>query len=323
MHIFLRDRRACLDIEGQRFENAKIPFVVVNSEAEAKKWRSHKDVLSIDTDAGRWPLAKKTSVLRDQGARIGTLVFGAGHTQVIAGPCGIESETQISEAAAFVKEYGAHALRGGAFKPRTSPYAFQGHGLLGAQWMAQAAAKVSMPCVSELVDAADIEAMLPLVDAFQIGARNMQNYALLKAVGQSKKAVVLKRGFGSKVQEFLSSAEYLLAHGSENVVLCERGIRTFEESCRFMLDLNAITWLKEHTHLPVIVDPSHAAGVARRVGPLAKAALAAGADGLLIETHPHPAMALSDKEQALSREDFAALMVDLRRLGVALERPLA
>ena len=189
--------------------------------------------------------------------------------------------------------------------------------------MAQAAREVSMPCVSELVDAADIEAMLPLVDAFQIGARNMQNYALLKAVGRSKKAVVLKRGFGSKVQEFLSSAEYLLAHGSESVGLCERGIRTFEQSCRFMLDLNAISWLKEHTHLPVIVDPSHAAGVARRVGPLAKAALAAGADGLLIETHPNPEAALSDKDQALSKEAFAELMVQLRRLGDALQRPLA
>ncbi len=232
---------------------------------------------------------------------------------VIAGPCSVESEEQILHTAKFVKSCGAHMLRGGAFKPRTSPYSFQGLGIKGLEFLKKASEETGLPVVSEILDIRDIQIMLRYVDVFQVGARNMQNFPLLKELGKIDKPVLLKRGFGCTIDELLNAAEYILNEGNPNVILCERGIRTFENSTRFTLDINAIPVLKEITHLPIIVDPSHAAGKRSIVPPLAKAGLAAGADGIIIEVHPNPDNALSDGPQSLTFEQFEELMRDLRK----------
>ena len=238
---------------------------------------------------------------------------GGGSFAVIAGPCSVESESQIETVAAAVQTAGAKLLRGGAFKPRTSPYSFQGMRAEGLELLRHARAKTGMPIVTEIMNTEH----LPLftdVDLIQVGARNMQNFELLKAVGQSGRPVLLKRGLSATLEELVMSAEYIMAEGNDQVILCERGIRTFEPSMRNTLDISAVPMLKKMTHLPVVIDPSHAAGIAWMVEPLAAAAVAAGADGLMIEVHNDPAHALCDGAQSLTPDQFAALMEKLRPL---------
>ncbi|WP_418440700.1 3-deoxy-7-phosphoheptulonate synthase [Candidatus Allofournierella excrementavium] len=238
---------------------------------------------------------------------------GGGSFAVIAGPCSVESESQIETVAAAVQTAGAKLLRGGAFKPRTSPYSFQGMRAEGLELLRHARSKTGMPIVTEIMN---IE-HLPLfadVDLIQVGARNMQNFELLKAVGQSGRPVLLKRGLSATLEELVMSAEYIMAEGNDQVILCERGIRTFEPSMRNTLDISAVPMLKKMTHLPVVIDPSHAAGIAWMVEPLAAAAVAAGADGLMVEVHNDPARALCDGAQSLTPAQFSALMDKLRPL---------
>nr|AFV52120.1 DAHP synthase [Streptoalloteichus sp. ATCC 53650] len=251
----------------------------------------------------------------DSVVAAGSLLLGGGDFAVIAGPCAVESRDQLLLTARAVAGLGAHALRGGAYKPRTSPYSFQGLGRDGLELLSLARAETNLPVVSEITDIRELDAVVEHVDVIQIGARNMQNYAMLRAVGATGVPVLLKRGLGATITETLLAAEYVLDAGTPDVVLCERGIRTFETSYRFTLDLGAVSVLKERTHLPVIVDPSHAAGATEHVIPLALAAAAVGADGIIVETHHDPAAALCDGKQALSIDDFAALM---DRLGLAV-----
>ena len=238
---------------------------------------------------------------------------GGGSFAVIAGPCSVESESQIETVAAAVQTAGAKLLRGGAFKPRTSPYSFQGMRAEGLELLRHARSKTGMPIVTEIMNTEH----LPLfadVDLIQVGARNMQNFELLKAVGQSGRPVLLKRGLSATLEELVMSAEYIMAEGNDQVILCERGIRTFEPSMRNTLDISAVPMLKKMTHLPVVIDPSHAAGIAWMVEPLAAAAVAAGADGLMVEVHNDPARALCDGAQSLTPAQFSALMDKLRPL---------
>ena len=255
---------------------------------------------------------------QDTVVQVGNAKIGGGHFAMIAGPCSVESEDQIIQVAQAVKASGAHILRGGAFKPRTSPYAFQGLGATGLEYLKVAREVTGLPIVTELMDLSQ----LPLfkdVDVIQIGARNMQNFDLLKAVGHQDKPVMIKRGMSATYEEWLMSAEYVMAGGNENVILCERGIRTFEKYTRNTLDLAAIPVLKKLTHLPVIVDPSHATGKSWLVDPLAMGAVATGADGLQIEVHNDPAHALCDGPQSLKPEEFSVLAAKLHKLRSALK----
>jgi 3-deoxy-7-phosphoheptulonate synthase len=243
--------------------------------------------------------------------KAGDVRIGGGDLVVIAGPCAVESREQIQRTATEVRAYGAKMLRGGAFKPRTSPYDFQGLGEEGLGLLREAADQAGLPCVTEVVQPSDVQLVERYADMLQVGARNMQNFSLLGALGQCSKPVLLKRSFGSTIQEWLLAAEYLLAAGNFQVVLCERGVRTFDPWVHYALDLTSIPVLREKTHLPVVVDPSHAAGNRRYVGALARAAAAAGADGVMLEVHPQPESAKSDGAQSLSLAEFKALMDQL------------
>jgi 3-deoxy-7-phosphoheptulonate synthase len=246
--------------------------------------------------------------------RVGDVEIGAGAPlAVIAGPCAVESREQIMATARWVKREGATLLRGGAFKPRSSPYAFQGLGVEGLELLAEARAETGLPIVSEITDPADVEVFERHVDMLQVGARNMANFVLLKACGQTRTPVLLKRGLSATVDEWLMAAEYILSSGNPNVILCERGIRTFETATRNTLDLSAVPVIRERTHLPVVVDPSHGTGHRPLVRPLAVAGAAVGADGIIVEVHPDPPTARSDSEQSLSFPEFGDLMDDLRR----------
>ncbi len=238
---------------------------------------------------------------------VGGYKFGGNNFQIIAGPCSVESEKQVIEIAKAVKKAGANLLRGGAFKPRTSPYAFQGLKGTGIEILQKAKEETGMPIVSEIMNASHID-LFENVDVLQIGARNMQNFELLKAVGKTKKPILLKRGLANTIEEWLMSAEYIMAEGNNNIILCERGIRTFEPLTRNTLDLSAIPLLKELTHLPIIVDPSHASGLSRLVKPLSLASVGVGADGLMIEVHNDPKNALCDGAQSLRPEQFSDVM---------------
>lgn len=244
--------------------------------------------------------------------RIGNLEIGGDRMILMAGPCSVESRAQILEAAETVKESGAQILRGGAFKPRTSPYSFQGLGEEGLEYLAEARDKTGLLIITELLDSYDLQLVEKYTDIIQIGARNMQNYGLLSRLRKAKKPVMIKRGMMSKVDELLLSAEYVLSGGNYNVLLCERGIRTFETATRNTFDLNAIPVLKKMSHLPIIADPSHGTGDSEFVPPMAKAAVAAGADGLMIEMHPNPDKALSDGAQSLSPDTFLHLVDELQ-----------
>ena len=248
--------------------------------------------------------------------------IGGKRVVVMAGPCSVDSHDILMEVARSVKKAGASILRGGAFKPRTSPYSFQGLGETGLKYLHEAKEKVGLPVVSELMDVRDLPLFEKYADIIQIGARNMQNFNLLKEVGRLQKPVLLKRGLGATIEELLMSAEYILAEGNPNVILCERGIRTFETSTRFTLDINAIPVIKHLSHLPVVADPSHSTGQRDLVAPVAKAALAAGADGLLIEVHSRPEIAKSDGPQSLRPHMFEELMEELKKLAHALGREI-
>ena len=237
---------------------------------------------------------------------VGGNLIGSNHFHMIAGPCSVESETQIIEIAKAVKTAGATLLRGGAFKPRTSPYAFQGMRAEGIKLLLKAKAETGMPIVTEIMSISHLDSFRD-VDVIQVGARNMQNFELLKELGKTDKPILLKRGFANTIEEWLMSAEYIMSEGNEKVMLCERGIRTFEPSTRNTLDLSAIPVLKELTHLPIIVDPSHASGLARLVSPLSLAAVGAGADGLIIEVHNNPSKALCDGAQSITPNQFETL----------------
>jgi len=252
----------------------------------------------------------------------GGVKIGGKKIVVMAGPCSVENETLLVKIAKTVKESGAVVLRGGAFKPRTSPYAFQGLGEEGLKFLKEAKKITGLPIVTEIMDVRDMSLIEKYADIIQIGARNMQNFNLLKEAGQSKKPVLLKRGMSATIKELLMSAEYILSEGNFNVILCERGIRTFEEHTRFTLDISAIPVIKQLSHLPVVVDPSHATGKWGLVAPCSKAAIAAGADGLIIEVHPNPEEALSDGAQSLLPEKFAELMKEISKVAKAVGREL-
>jgi len=241
---------------------------------------------------------------------------------IIAGPCSVESESMLFEIASVVKEAGAQFLRGGAFKPRSSPYSFQGLGEKGLEILARARERAGLSIVTEVLSEIDVPLVYKYADVFQIGARNMQNFPLLKTVGRFNKPVLLKRGMSATIEEWLMAAEYILAEGNQNVILCERGIRTFETYTRNTLDISAVPVVKRFSHLPVIIDPSHASGDWQYVNSLARAGIAAGADGIMVEVHPDPANALSDGKQSLKIEVFKQLMEDIKRIAEATGRSL-
>lgn len=256
---------------------------------------------------------EENTVIEAGGCRI-----GGGDFQIIAGPCSVESLHQIVDIAVAVKEAGATMLRGGAYKPRTSPYDFQGLEALGIQYLLKAKKETGLPVVSEIMDASNLD-LFEDVDVLQVGARNMQNFALLKALGKTNKPVLLKRGISATYQELLTSAEYILSEGNPNVILCERGIRTFETYTRNTQDMSAVPVLHQLSHLPVITDPSHASGRSELVGSLALAATAAGADGIMIEVHTNPEEALSDGRQSLTPADFGELMKKIKKVREAIK----
>lgn len=258
----------------------------------------------------------------DSQIKIGDSVIGGEKLAIIAGPCSVETREQITEVARDVKASGANFLRGGAFKPRTSPYAFQGLGYDGLELLKEARKETGLPIVTELMSTNDLEKFVEDVDVIQIGARNMQNFDLLKELGKIRKPVLLKRGLSATIEELLMSAEYIMAGGNENVILCERGIRTFENYTRNTLDLSAIPAIKKLSHLPIIIDPSHATGKWWMVESLAKAAVVAGADGLIIEVHNDPLNALCDGQQSLKPEAFDDLMKDLKKLAPIVNRTI-
>ena len=271
-----------LGLEGQPGVDRVVPILKPYKLASAQITHGQRTVLEID------------------GRKVGGENFA-----MIAGPCTVESRDQLMQTAQVVKDAGATLLRGGAYKPRTSPYAFQGLGQEGLRLLAEAKAETGLPIVTELMDISDLDAVLEVADVIQIGARNMQNYPLLAEIGRAGRPALLKRGLSATLDELLMAAEYILKEGNPNVMLCERGIRTFENAYRFTLDLMAVPVLKELTHLPVIVDPSHAAGRRDLVRPLSLAAAAVGADGIIVEVHPNPEEAICDGPQALRAEDFA------------------
>ena len=249
--------------------------------------------------------------------------FGGEEIPVIAGPCSVETEKQIVDSANIVKAAGAVALRGGAFKPRSSPYSFQGLGRKGLELLAIAKRETGLAIVTEAMDEEGAHLVAEIADCIQIGARNMQNYSLLKTVGKIKKPVLLKRGMAATIQDLLLSAEYVLAEGNSNVILCERGLRSFDTTSRNLFDLTAIPVVHQLSHLPIVADPSHGTGRRDKVTPMARAAVAAGADGIIVEVHPQPDRALSDGAQSLNAEQFAELMRQLRRVADAVDRQIA
>lgn len=252
---------------------------------------------------------------RKKIVKVKNVKIGAGTPVIIAGPCAVENFDMLKEIAGFIKDKGASILRGGAFKPRTSPYAFQGLGVKGLEFLKQVGDMFDLPVVSELLDVRDLDTVLKYVDIIQIGSRNMQNYPLLKEVGRTKKPVLLKRGMSSTIEEWLNAAEYIASEGNEEIVLCERGIRTFETCTRNTLDLSAVPIVKNMSMLPVIVDPSHGTGRRELILPMSLSAISAGADGIMVEVHPYPEIALSDGSQSITLDDFAELSDKVKRLG--------
>ncbi len=249
-------------------------------------------------------------------------IIGGKNIPVMAGPCAVENKTILTSIAEKVKEAGASFLRGGAYKPRTSPYSFQGLGEEGLRYLSEVGEKTGLPIITEIMDPRDLDALIEYTDIIQIGARNMQNFRLLLEVGKAKKPVLLKRGLSATIKEWLMSAEYIMSGGNQNVILCERGIRTFETATRNTLDISAVPVLKQLTHLPIAVDPSHGVGKWELVAPMAKASVAAGADALIIEVHTNPENALSDGEQSLKPDLFAQLMKELKPVAQAVGREI-
>ncbi len=279
---------------------------------------------NIPVNVGFRVPARVSREAKPDGSVVNVAGVEAGGTEVviIAGPCAVESQEQLFDTARAVKKGGARILRGGAFKPRSSPYSFQGLGEEGLRLLSSVRAETGLPIVTEVMDPRQVELVGEYADMLQIGSRNMQNYPLLKEVGMTRKPILLKRGMMATIEEFLLAAEYILSQGNENVILCERGIRTFETSTRNTLDLSAVPMLKQLTHLPVIVDPSHGTGIRWMVPAMAKAAVAAGADGLIMEVHYRPDEALCDGHQSLDLDLFARLMTDLKKIALAVDRKI-
>jgi 3-deoxy-7-phosphoheptulonate synthase len=326
------------------------PFEIDNvvAEVEAKGWQTHLSRGSGETVIGlqgtgqqldlfqlgqmpgvrdtmaitqKFKLTSRTFRPENTAFTIGDVTIGNGRLAVIAGPCSVESREQLLETAHAVKEAGATLLRGGAYKPRTSPYSFQGLGEEGLKLLAEAREATGLPIVTEVMSPTKVALVAVYADVLQIGARNMQNYDLLNAAGRSQKPILLKRGMSATIEDLLMAAEYILSHGNNRVMLCERGIRTFDNKyARNTFDVNAIPLLKELTHLPVIADPSHGVGVRRHVQSIALAGVAAGADGLIIEAHPDPDQAASDGPQSLTLPQFAELMTQVRKMAEAVDR---
>jgi len=283
---------------------------------------SHPLVERVTPILSSYKLVSRDLHPEDTVVRLGDVPVGGSVFTVIAGPCAVESREQMTATAEAVKAGGAHALRGGAYKPRSSPYSFQGLGLEGLKILQEVSETTGLPAVTEVVEVADVAAVEEHAAAFQVGARNMQNFRLLKAIGGSPTPVILKRGMAATVDDLLLAAEYIVSEGNHDVILCERGIRTFETATRNTLDLNAVPHIKARSHLPVIVDPSHGTGVRDYVAPMAKAAAACGADGLLVEVHSDPKAALSDGQQSLHPEEFERLMGELAPFVEAAGRHL-
>lgn len=292
------------------------------TEDEENAIRAANGVENVVRIVKPYRLASREFQKANSEINVGGLVIGGQKVQVIAGPCAVENRTVLMSIAEKVKAAGATFLRGGAFKPRTSPYTFQGLGEEGLQYLAEARERTGLPVVTEIMDPRDIDVIMKYADVIQIGARNMQNFRLLLEVGSVNKPVLLKRGLSATIKEWLMSAEYIMSRGNHNVILCERGIRTFETATRNTLDLSAVPLLKQLTHLPVVVDPSHAVGKWDLVVPMAKAAVAAGADALAIEVHTNPDEAFSDGEQSLKPDFFARLMQELKPIAHAVGREI-
>jgi 3-deoxy-7-phosphoheptulonate synthase len=280
-------------------------------------------VLEVQRISKPYKLASRQFHEQDSVFPLDGFSVGGEGIAVIAGPCSVESRSQILEIAQAVREAGAHALRGGVFKPRTSPYSFQGLGEEGLEYMVEAREKTGMPIVVEVMAVSQIAMMEKYVDVFQLGARNMQNYNLLRAIGETRTPVLFKRGLSATIEEMLMASEYILSGGNNRVMLCERGIRTFETATRNTTDINAIPVLKKLTHLPVILDPSHSTGDAGFVASIARAGIAAGADGLIVEVHHDPANAISDGKQSLTPENFAKMVNQVKVIAEAVDRRLA
>lgn len=310
VHISRGEKRIILGIIGDVENLASVPFYAFNGVEE---------IIRI---VKPYKLASREFKSFNTTVKVKDVIIGGKEVIVMAGPCVVENEKQIFETAQQVKAAGAKILRGGAFKPRTSPYSFQGLGEEGLKLLAQAGEKIGLAVVTEVMSVNQIELVGKYTDIFQVGARNMQNFVLLKELGKTKKPILLKRGMSATIEELLLSAEYILSQGNYEVILCERGIRTFENYTRNTLDLSAIPALKKLSHLPIIVDPSHATGRWRLVSPMAKAAIAVGADGLIIEVHPDPRSSLSDGAQTLKIETFTQLMKELSPIVQAVGREL-
>ncbi len=308
VHISRGERRIILGVIGNVENLVSVPFYAYNGVEE---------IIRI---LKPYKLASREFKDFDTTIKVKDIIIGGKEVIVMAGPCVVENEQQIFETAHQVKALGAKILRGGAFKPRTSPYSFQGLGEEGLKLLAQAGKETGLAVVTEVMSVNQIDLIAKYTDIFQVGARNMQNFVLLTELGKIKKPILLKRGLSATIEELLLSAEYILSEGNYEVILCERGIRTFENYTRNTLDLSAIPAIKRLSHLPVIVDPSHATGRWRLVSPMAKAAIAAGADGLLIEVHPDPKSSLSDGAQSLKLDTFAQLMRELRPIIQAVGR---
>lgn len=310
VHISRGEKRIILGVIGDVENLSSVPFYAFNGVEE---------IIRIIKP---YKLASREFKSFDTIIKVKDVVIGGKEVIVMAGPCVVENEKQIFETARYVKAAGAKILRGGAFKPRSSPYSFQGLGEEGLKLLAQAGEETGLAVVTEVMSVNQIELVGKYTDIFQVGARNMQNFVLLKELGKTKKPILLKRGMPATIEELLLSAEYILSQGNYEVILCERGIRTFENYTRNTLDLSAIPALKRLSHLPIIVDPSHATGRWRLVSPMSKAAIAAGADGLIIEVHPDPKSSLSDGAQSLKLDTFAQLMKEIQPIVQAIGREL-
>ncbi len=309
-HLSTGDERTIVGVIGDKKIIANLEMEMMDGVEKAVRITEKYKLVSREFDPNN-------SVIDVDGVKI-----GGDEIIVMAGPCAVESAEQLRESARAVSNCGAKILRGGAFKPRTSPYDFQGLGAEGLKLLRQTADEFNMKVVTEIVESGDIELVENYADILQVGARNMQNFTLLKALGKCKKPVMLKRGLSATIAEWLNAAEYILSGGNERVIFCERGIRTYETYTRNTLDLSAVAAIKNLSHLPIVVDPSHGTGRRSMIAPMSKAAIAAGADGLIIEVHPHPEVALSDGNQSLTPADFKSLMTELDAVAKAVGKRL-
>lgn len=309
-HLSVGDSRTIIGVIGDKKEMKKVEIEVLPGV---------ENCLSVTKD---YKLVSREFHPEDTIIDVGGAKIGGSHVAVMAGPCAVESIEQLREAASYVKASGAQFLRGGAFKPRTSPYAFQGLEVKGLEMLAKVGQETGLKIVTEIMDASALDAVCEYADVLQIGARNMQNFYLLKEVGKTNKPVLLKRGLAATVSEWLNAAEYIMSEGNYNVIFCERGIRTYETVTRNTLDLSAVIAIKEASHLPIIVDPSHGTGVRNMVLPMGRGAIAVGADGLMVEMHPNPAKALCDGKQSLNPQGFEEFMVEMRRTAAFMGKTL-